>query len=125
MTIKEEMVSIKSNEIQFLQVRSPQGACKAMQSKLILELYDTLIGSIANVKGLKDAIQPSHEGIKDIGAKAVLANNKGRLTTKIKAINSICPGRIKAKHKLIEVTNKTNKIKVASTIPNPKNSGNP
>ena len=125
MTIKEEMVNIKSSEIQFLQVKSPQGACKAIKSKLILEVYDTLIGSIANVKGLKDAIHPSHEGIKDIGAKAVLANNKGRLTTKIKAINSICPGRIKAKHKLIEVTNKTNKIKVANTIPNPKNSGNP
>ncbi len=91
----------------------------------MLEVQETLIGSIANVKGLKEAIHPSHEGIKDIGAKAVLANNKGRLTTKIKAINSICPGRINAKHKLIEVTNKTNKIKVVNTMPNPKNSGNP
>ena len=74
---------------------------------------------MANVKGLNEASHPNQEGIKDIGAKAVLANRRGKLTTKISAINSIWPGRIKAKHKLIEVTNKTNKIKIAKTIPNP------
>ena len=89
MTIKEEMVNIKSSEIQFLQVKSPQGACKAIKSKLILEVYDTLIGSIANVKGLNDANHPNQVGIKDIGAKAVLANRRGKLTTKISAISSI------------------------------------
>ena len=111
--------------MQVLQVKSPYGACKAIKSKFTLEEQEILIGSIAIVSGLKEATHPSHEGIKDIGARAVLANNNGRLTTKIKAINSICPGRIKAKHKLIEVTNRTNKIKVIKTIPNPRNSGNP
>ena len=85
----------------------------------MLEEYAILIGSIAKVNGLKDAIHPNQEGIKDIGAKAVLANRRGKLTTKIRAISSIWPGRTKAKLKLIEVTNKTNKIKVKKTIPNP------
>ena len=90
-----------------------------MRSKLKLEEYAILIGSIANVKGLNDASHPNQEGINDIGAKAVLANRRGKLTTKISAISSIWPGRTNAKHKLIEVTNKTNKIKVAKTTPNP------
>ena len=60
-----------------------------MRSKLKLEEYAILIGSIANVKGLNDASHPNQEGIKDIGAKAVLANRRGKLTTKISAISSI------------------------------------
>ena len=60
-----------------------------MRSKLKLEEYAILIGSIANVKGLNDASHPNQEGIKDIGAKAVLANKRGKLTTKIRAISSM------------------------------------
>ena len=83
------------------------------------------MGSIAKVKGLIDAIHPSQCGIKEIGANAVLAKSKGKLITNINAISSIWPGKINAKHKLIDVTNKTKSIKVENTIPKPKNSGNP
>ena len=123
--IKDNIVKRNSKLIQFLQVKSPYGAWRAIKSRLKLEEYAILIGSIAKVKGLNDASQPNQDGINDIGARAVLANRRGKLTTKIRAISSIWPGRIKAKHKLIEVTNKTNKIKVAKTIPNPKKLGNP
>ena len=40
-------------------------------------------------------------------------------------MSSICPGKINAKLKLIEVTNKTKSISVVKTIPKPKISGNP
>ena len=83
------------------------------------------MGSIASVKGFTEATHPNQFGINDIGASAVLANNKGKLITKINAINSICPGKTKARHKLIEVTNKTNNISVIKTIPKPKKFGNP
>ena len=96
-----------------------------MRFKFILEEYATLIGSIANVSGFTEAIQPSQLGINDMGAKAVLAKRRGKFITKIKAINSICPGNTKAKLKLIEVTNNTNKTSVTKTIPMPSKSGNP
>ena len=38
------------------------------------------IGSIANVNGLSEAIHPNHSGIKDMGAKAVLAKRSKKLT---------------------------------------------
>ena len=53
--------------------------------------------SIAYVRGLKLAIIWSQYGIKDKGASAVLENSIGKLTTNIKARNSICPGSTKAK----------------------------
>ena len=83
------------------------------------------MGSIAKVNGLIEAIHPSHFGIKDMGAKAVLAKSKGKFITKINAINSIWPGKINAKHRLIDVTNKTKSVKVVNTIPKPKISGKP
>ena len=42
-----------------------------------------------------------------MGANAVLANRTGRLTIKIMAINSMCPGKINARPKLKPVTAKT------------------
>ena len=123
--INEKRVNKNNKSIQVLQLKSPYGACKATKSRLIFDEYATRIGSIANVNGFIEASQLSHLGIKDNGAKAVLANNKGKFMTKISAISSIWPGRTKAKHRLIEVTNKTNKIKVVKTIPNPKTLGNP
>ena len=57
--------------------------------------------SIAYVKGFKLAITCSQDGINDKGAKAVLENNVGKLIIKIKAKNSICPGKVNPKHMLI------------------------
>ena len=54
--------------------------------------------------------------MKEIGAKAVLAKRRGKFITNIRAINSICPGKTNAKHKLIDVTKRTNKISVVNTI---------
>jgi len=57
--------------------------------------------------------------MKEIGAKAVLAKRRGKFITNIRAINSICPGKTNAKHKLIDVTKRTNRISVVKTIPKP------
>ena len=65
------------------------------------------MGSIAKVSGFSDASQPNHGGMNDRGASAVLANSSGRFATKITAINSICPGKAKAKPRLRAVTAKT------------------
>ncbi len=83
------------------------------------------IGSIANVKGLMDAIQPSHPGIKDIGAKAVLANKTGRFAIKIIAISSICPGNTNAKPKLRPVIENINNNKVIAITKKPPKLGQP
>ncbi len=45
--------------------------------------------------------------------------------TNIRAINSICPGKTNAKHKLIDVTKRTNRINVVKTIPKPYKFGHP
>ena len=125
MIIKEKTVKENKIEIQLLQVKSPYGACKATRSKSIFWVYAVLIGSIAKVKGSNEAIHPSQFGIKEIGAKAVLAKRRGKFITNIRAINSICPGKINAKHKLIDVTKRTNRISVVNTIPKPYKSGHP
>ena len=54
-----------------------------------------------------------------MGANAVLAKRRGKFITNIRAINSICPGKTKAKQRLIDVTKSTNSINVVKTIPNP------
>ena len=77
------------------------------------------MGSIAKVNGFKEANQLNQFGIKEIGANAVLAKRRGKFMTNINAINSIWPGKTKAKHKLIEVTNRTKNINVVKTIPKP------
>ena len=78
-----------------------------------------------NVSGFNEANHPSQFGIKEIGAKAVLANRRGKFITNISAINSICPGKTNAKHKLIDVTKRTNKNSVVNTIPKPYKLGHP
>ena len=88
-------------------------------------MYAVLIGSIAKVRGFSEASQLSQFGINEIGAKAVLAKRRGKFITNIRAINSICPGKTNAKHKLIDVTKRTNKISVANTIPKPYKLGHP
>ena len=125
MIIKEKTVKENKIEIQLLQVKSPYGACKATNSKSIVCVYAVLIGSIAKVNGFNEANQPSQFGIKEIGAKAVLANRRGKFITNIRAINSICPGKTNAKHKLIDVTKRTNKISVVKTMPKPYKLGHP
>tara|TARA_B100000902_G_scaffold371567_1_gene397747 strand:+ start:549 stop:791 length:243 start_codon:yes stop_codon:yes gene_type:complete len=80
---------------------------------------------MAKVNGFNDAIHPSHFGIKEIGAKAVLAKRRGKFITNISAINSIWPGKTNAKHKLIDVTKRTNRISVVNTIPKPYKLGHP
>lgn len=62
-------------------------------------MYLTL--SIAYVNGFKLAITCNQEGINDSGAKAVLENNVGKLIIKIKAKNSMCPGKVKPRYILI------------------------
>jgi len=47
---------------------------------------------MAKVNGFSEASHPSQIGIKEIGAKAVLAKRRGKFITNIRAINSICPG---------------------------------
>ena len=42
----------------------------------------------------------------------MLAKRRGKFITNIRAINSICPGKTNAKHKLIDVTKRTNRISV-------------
>ena len=88
-------------------------------------LYAMRIGSIAKVNGFIDAIQPNHLGIKDIGARAVLAKRKGRLVIKIIAISSICPGKMNAKPRLSPVIEKTSNNKVKVMIINPSKLGQP
>ena len=83
------------------------------------------IGSIANVSGLIDAINPSHPGIKDIGAKAVLAKRTGRLAIKIIAISSICPGKTNASPRLRPVIENTNNTKVIEIRRKPPRPGHP
>ena len=63
--------------------------------------------------------------MKEIGAKAVLAKRRGKFITNMSAINSICPGKTKAKHKLIDVTKRTSRISVVNTIPRPYKLGHP
>ena len=125
MIIKEKTVKENKIDIQLLQVKSPYGACKATNSKSIVCVQAVLIGSIAKVNGFNEANQPNQFGIKEIGAKAVLAKRRGKFITNIRAINSICPGKTKAKHKLIDVTKRTNKISVKKTIPKPYKLGHP
>ena len=72
---------------------------------------------MAKVNGFNEASHPSQLGIKEIGAKAVLAKRRGRFITKISAINSIWPGKTNAKHKLIDVTKRTKKINYIVLIP--------
>ena len=43
----------------------------------------------------------SQNGIKESGASAVLENSIGKLVMNVNAKNSICPGKINAKPKLI------------------------
>ena len=119
MIIKEKTVKENKIEIQLLQVKSPYGACKATTSKFIVWVYATLIGSIAKVNGFKEASHPSQLGMKEIGANAVLAKRRGKFITNISAINSIWPGKTKAKQRLIDVTKITKRINVVNTIPNP------
>ena len=83
------------------------------------------MGSIAKVNGLKEANHPSQLGIKEIGAKAELAKRRGKFITNIRAINSMWPGKTNAKHKLIDVTKSTNRIRVVNTIPKPYKLGHP
>lgn len=52
---------------------------------------------MAYVRGLRLARICSQEGINDKGANAVLENRVGRLIMKIRAKNSMCPGKIKPK----------------------------
>ena len=80
---------------------------------------------MAKVNGFNEASHPSQFGIKDIGAKAVLAKRRGKFITNIRAINSIWPGKTNAKHKLIDVTKRTNSIRVVNTIPKPYTLGHP
>ena len=80
---------------------------------------------MAKVNGFNEANHTSQFGIKEIGAKAVLAKRRGKFITNIRAINSIWPGKINAKHKLIDVTNRTNRISVVKTIPKPYKFGHP
>ena len=80
---------------------------------------------MAKVNGFNEANQPSQFGINEIGAKAVLAKRRGKFITKIRAINSICPGKTNAKHKLIDVTKRTKRISVVNTIPKPYKFGHP
>ncbi len=83
------------------------------------------IGSIANVKGLIDAIHPNHSGIKDMGAKAVLAKRTGRLEIKMIAISSMCPGKMNANPRLRPVIEKTNNNKVIDIRIKPPKLGQP
>ncbi len=83
------------------------------------------IGSIANVNGLSDANHPSHLGINEMGAKAVLAKRTGRLAIKIIAINSICPGKTKANPRLKAVMANTNNNKVIVMSRKPPRLGQP
>ena len=125
MIIKDKTVNENKIDIQLLQVKSPYGACKATNSKFIVSVYAVLIGSIAKVNGFNEANHPSQFGMKEIGAKAVLAKRRGKFITNIRAINSICPGKTNAKHKLIDVTKRTNRISVVKTIPKPYKLGHP
>ena len=125
MIINEKTVRENKIDIQLLQVKSPYGACKATNSKSIVCVQAVLIGSIAKVNGFNEASHPSQFGIKEIGANAVLAKRRGKFITNIRAINSICPGKINAKHKLIDVTKRTNKISVVKTNPKPYKLGHP
>ena len=83
------------------------------------------MGSIAKVNGFNEASHPNQFGINEIGAKAVLAKRRGKFITNIRAINSIWPGKTNAKHKLIEVTKRTNRMRVVKTIPKPYKFGHP
>ena len=55
----------------------------------------------------------------------MLAKRRGKFITNIRAINSICPGKTNAKHKLIDVKKRTNRISVVNTIPKPYKLGHP
>ena len=125
MIIKEKTVKENKIEIQLLQVKSPYGECKDTNYKSIVCVQAVLIGSIAKVNGFNEASHPSQFGIKVIGAKAVLAKRSGKLITNIRAINSIWPGKTNAKHKLIDVTKRTKRMRVVNTIPKPYKFGNP
>ena len=125
MIIKEKTVKENKIDIQLLQVKSPYGACKATKSRLFPEEYAIRIGSIAKVNGLIEAIHPNHLGIKDIGAKAVLAKRTGRLAIKIIAINSICPGNTNANPRLKPVIANTNNNKVITMMRTPPRLGQP
>ncbi len=83
------------------------------------------IGSIANVNGLSEATHPNHSGIKDIGAKAVLAKRTGRLAIKMIAMSSICPGKTNANPRLKPVIANTNNSKVIAIRRKPKKVGQP
>ena len=83
------------------------------------------IGSMANVNGFIEAIQPNHLGIKDIGAKAVLAKRTGRLVIKIIAISSMCPGKTNANPRLRAVIANTNNNKVIAISRKPPRVGQP
>jgi len=89
------------------------------------EIFYGGYSQIAKVNGFNEANHPSQFGMKEIGAKAVLAKRRGRFITNIRAINSICPGKTNAKHKLIDVTKRTNRISVVKTIPKPYKLGHP
>ena len=119
MIIKEKIVKENKIERQLLQLKSPYGACRATNSKSIVVVYAVLIGSIAKVNGFNEASHPSQFGIKEIGAKAVLAKRSGKLITNISAINSIWPGKINAKQRLIDVTKRTKRMRVENTIVKP------
>ena len=80
---------------------------------------------MARVNGFNEANHPSQLGIKEIGAKAVLAKRRGKFITNMRAINSIWPGKTNAKHKLIDVTKRTNRMSVVKTIPKPYKCGHP
>lgn len=70
--------------------------------------------STAYVSGLMHAITCNQYGIKDSGASAVLANNVGKLMNNVvKAINSICPGKINALNILrLEIFVMTNVVEI-------------
>jgi len=87
--------------------------------------YAIRIGSIANVNGLIDAIHPSHSGIKDMGANAVLEKRTGRLNMKIIAISSMCPGKTNANPRLRPVIANTNNNNVIAIRKKPPKLGQP
>ena len=80
---------------------------------------------MAKVRGFTEASQLNQGGMKLKGARAVLANSSGRLATKITAINSMWPGRAKARPRLRAVTAKTSNSSVASTNSRPAPLGQP
>ena len=63
-------------------VNPPYGAFNITTLRSRFPWYAERIGSIAKVSGFNDAIQHNQFGMNANGAKAVLANKRGKLTTK-------------------------------------------